>query len=60
MKAFLAGAVMAAVLAVAAGSLLEGRFSRQADQTYATQSVRVGEGPSIEVRDFSGPSSRGE
>lgn len=59
MKAFLAGAVMAAVLAVVAGSLLEGRFSRQADQTYAAPSVRVGEGPSIEARDFSG-TSRGE
>lgn len=54
MKAFIASVVAAVVLAVGAGFLLEGTLARQADQTFATSSVRVGDSGSIEGRNFSG------
>lgn len=54
MKAFVAGLVVAAVLAVGSGFLLDGMLARQADQTFAMSSVRVGQSGSIEERRFSG------
>ena len=40
--------------AIGTGLLLENGFARQADDSFARSSVRVGEGGSIEHRDFSG------
>ncbi|MBP2316754.1 hypothetical protein [Azospirillum soli] len=54
MKAFGLAVICAVLLAVVAGFVLEGTFSREADQAYSAPSARVGEGPSVEHRNFSG------
>ncbi len=54
MKAFGIAVLAVLVLAVGAGFVLEGEFSRQADDAFARSSVRVGDGGSIEQRHFSG------
>jgi hypothetical protein len=59
MKAFLVGAVLAVVLAVAAGFVLEGYFSRDAEQAFSSPSARVGPEGTVEARDFSGGEEEG-
>jgi len=54
MNAFGFAVLFVLVLAVGAGFMLEGGFARQADDSFARPSVRVGEGGSIEQRNFSG------
>jgi len=54
MKAFGMALIFTVLLAVVAGFVLEGTFSREADQVFSTPSARVGEGPSIDHRNFSG------
>jgi uncharacterized membrane protein YraQ (UPF0718 family) len=54
MKAFLLGVAFAVALAVVAGYVLEGFFSREADAAFSRPSARVGEAESIEHRNFSG------
>ncbi len=54
MKAFGMAVICAVLLAVVAGFVLEGTFSREADRAFSTPSARIGEGPSIEHRNFSG------
>ncbi|HEY0834333.1 MAG TPA: hypothetical protein VGE72_10540 [Azospirillum sp.] len=54
MKAFAFAVLFVLVLAVVAGFTLDGIFSEPADDAFAMQSVRVGEGGSIEQRKFSG------
>lgn len=54
MKAFGLAVLFVLVMAVGAGFMLEGAFSRDADDAFARSTVRVGEGGSIEQRHFSG------
>ena len=54
MKAFGMALIFTVLLAVVAGFVLEGTFSREADQAFSTPSARVGEGPSVDHRNFSG------
>lgn len=54
MKAFGLAVIVAVLLAVVASVVLEGMFAREADQAFSTPSARVGEGPSVEHRNFSG------
>jgi hypothetical protein len=50
MKAFIVALAAAIVLAVAAGFVLEGYFSTDAEVAFATSGARVGEGSSPEAR----------
>jgi uncharacterized membrane protein (DUF485 family) len=43
MKAFLIGSVLAVLLAVASGFILEGYFARRAEQEFSAPSARVEE-----------------
>lgn len=54
MKAFGFAVAFVILMAVVTGAVLEGMLSRESDEAFATQNVRVGEGPSIEHRNFSG------
>ena len=55
MRAFIVGLVCAAGLAAAAGFVLEGYFSQEAEHSFATPFARVGPGGTFEERQFSGP-----
>ena len=58
MKAFVVGAVLAVLLAVGASFVLEGYFSREADQAFSSPSARVGPGGTAEERGwFRGPTN---
>ena len=50
MKAFVVAAVLAVLLAVGAGYVLEDYFSQEADQKFASPSARVGPGGTPEER----------
>jgi hypothetical protein len=54
MKAFVIGVVLAVVLAVAAGFILEGYFSTDAEVAFSSPSARVGPENTVEHRRFSG------
>ncbi|WP_448192261.1 hypothetical protein [Azospirillum sp. sgz301742] len=54
MKAFGLAVLFVLVMAAGAGAVLEGAFSRSADDAFALSSVRVGDAGSIEQRHFSG------
>lgn len=54
MKAFIVAIVLAVVLAAAAGFVLEGYFSRDAEVAFSTPSARVGHESTVEARRFSG------
>jgi hypothetical protein len=59
MKAFVLGVVVAVVLAVASGFVLEGFFSQDAEQAFSSPSARVGPEGTVEARDFSGGDEEG-
>ena len=50
MKAFVVAALLAVLLAVGASFVLEGYFSQEADQKFASPSARVGPGGTPEER----------
>jgi hypothetical protein len=50
MKAFVVAAMLAVLLAVSAGFVLEHYFSREADQAFASPTTRVGPGGTPEER----------
>jgi len=54
MNAFGFAVLFVLALAIGTGVVLETGFSRSADDSFARQSVRVGEGGSVEARHFSG------
>ncbi|WP_207479680.1 hypothetical protein [Arenibaculum pallidiluteum] len=54
MKAFLLGVAFSVGLAVLSGFAMQDLFSRPADETFASPSVRVGDDGSIAARGFSG------
>ena len=55
MKAFGMAVVFAVVVAVGASVLLQGGFSRMADNAFATPSARISKENTVEYRDFMGP-----
>ena len=57
MKAFVLGTVLAVVLAVASGFILESFFGSDAHETFSTASARVGEENTADHRNFSGGGS---
>jgi hypothetical protein len=54
MRAFLVGAVAAALLAIGSGFVLERYFSEDAEARFSSPSARVGPEGSVEARRFSG------
>ncbi|MBP2295541.1 hypothetical protein [Azospirillum rugosum] len=55
MKAFGIAVIFAVVLAVGASFVLQGGFSRMAENAFATPSVRLSKENTVEYRDFMGP-----
>jgi len=56
MKAFALSVLFVVVLAIAGWFLLEGTFARSSDAAFSMPSARVGEGGSVERRDWVNPS----
>ncbi|MCW2244240.1 hypothetical protein [Azospirillum canadense] len=55
MKAFGIAVIFAVVLAIGASVVLQGGFSRMAENAFATPSARIGKENTVEYRDFMGP-----
>lgn len=58
MKAFILAILFLAVVATGAGFVLEGYFSREADQALALPSARPGHEASVEARQYNGLESK--
>lgn len=55
MKAFGIAVIVAVVLAVGASIVLQGSFSRMAENAFSTPSARIGKENTVEYRNFMGP-----
>lgn len=55
MKAFGIAVFFAVLAAIVASVVLQGSFSRMAENAFATSSTRIGKENTVEYRDFMGP-----